>query len=349
MQNTNKPEVRFGDWISEGWKMFTEQWAAWVINSLIFLGLTVFPMVAIIMGYYIYFFSLMNTSPGSAPPDIQEQTLIGFVVVMLALMAFSLVAQSFLIGGMHISALKQLRGEKVEVRDLLTGGRYFFSILGAMLLIGILAIIGYLFCILPALLVFGAFFFTIPLIIDRGLSAVEAMKTSYALTRQNLFMFALFAFVLYLLASAGSYLCYVGMLATYPLLFTITAVAYRDLFGVEGARYFRPIAPPPDFRQPYPDVYQRPQPMGYALPPPANESQKAADPPVQAYSETSPDHPENPASPAPGQKPTATEQLVPPVNDAVTSATSGLVCSHCQTALPPTAGFCPRCGARVGS
>jgi hypothetical protein len=58
-------------------------------------------------------------------------------------------------------------------------------------------------------------------------------------------MFTLFAIVVSLIASAGSYACYVGLLATYPLMFTMTAVAYRDCFGVEGALSFRETAASP--------------------------------------------------------------------------------------------------------
>jgi len=32
MSSTELPGARFGDWISEGWKMFTEQWKAWVLE-----------------------------------------------------------------------------------------------------------------------------------------------------------------------------------------------------------------------------------------------------------------------------------------------------------------------------
>jgi hypothetical protein len=362
MQNQAKPQVRLGEWISEGWRMFTEQWKAWVVNALIFLGITVFPVAAVSIGSYLYFLSILTTTPRNATPDISGEAVFGFLMVLLVTILFSLVTQSFLLGGMHLSAMKQLRGEKVEVRDLFSGGSYFFQILGATLLIVALCAIGYLLCILPAFLVLGALFFTIPLIVDRRLGVVEAMKTSYELTRRNIWMFTLFVFVLYFLASAGNYACFVGMLATYPLLFTVTAVAYRDLFGLEGARYFRP--PIPGYPQPYADVYQPHQP----LTPPVNYWEQADeknlrpvleppprwdDPPSSskrppaAGAEPSADNPGNKSLPT-NPEPPATDQIVPPVTESIPSAPTGLVCSQCQTALPPTAGFCPRCGTRVG-
>ncbi len=78
-----------------------------------------------------------------------------------------------------------------------------------------------------------------------NLGVTDAMRASYEVTRQNLLMFTLFAVVLPLLAGLGAFACYVGLLVTYPLFFTIMAVAYRDCFGVPGARIFSQGAPPP--------------------------------------------------------------------------------------------------------
>jgi uncharacterized membrane protein len=58
-------------------------------------------------------------------------------------------------------------------------------------------------------------------------------------------MLTAFAFVVGLIAGAGAILCYVGMLASYPLLFLITSVAYRDVFGVAGASNPQTYSPPP--------------------------------------------------------------------------------------------------------
>ena len=69
-----------------------------------------------------------------------------------------------------------------------------------------------------------------------------------------------------LIAGLGQFACYVGLVVTYPLQFTIAAVAYRDVFGVPGARSFSggnqpqypsnyapqsfPPPPPPQFNEP---------------------------------------------------------------------------------------------------
>ena len=67
-------------------------------------------------------------------------------------------------------------------------------------------------------------------------------------------MFLLFGLVVYLLGSAGSFACYVGMLASWPIMHLITAASYRDKFGVAGAQHLAAAVPPP------PPVYGTPVP-----------------------------------------------------------------------------------------
>jgi hypothetical protein len=360
MQYLEKPQVRFGEWISEGWKMFTEQWKAWVLNTLIYALICFTPMIVVIFGFYGYLFTQIKNNPRSAQP-IPTEAILTFYLIFFAVMFVTLFVAAFFTGGMHQTALKQLRGGKVELRDLFSGGKYYFPILISSLLGGILSMIGAILCIVPAFLVGGCLFFTLPLIVERRLGAVEAMKTSYELTKRNIWMFALFAFVVQLIAQAGSYACYVGLLATIPLLFTITAVAYRDTFGLEGARYFRPNAPaaPGGYAQPLANEYQPPAP-GYGQPgftPYAGPEYGQPQPPRPMTDPFSPPepappvaHPEPPALPVESAEPPKPQfdATVPLSNiPAPPVAPVGLTCSNCGMALPDTAGFCPRCGTRV--
>ena len=310
MENIAVPQVKFGDWISEGWRMFTEQWKAWVLNMTVFFAVCILPIMLVFLFFYISFFSTMmaagqasaRTGGRVPPPDVSG--VVTFYILFFVVWIFSIIAQSFFIGGMHRSALKQLRGGTIEFRDLFSGGSTFLPILGATFLTGILVSIGSILCIVPGLLALGCLFFTLPLIIDKQMGVIEAMQTSYALTKRNIWMFMLFALVVLFLASAGSYACYIGLLASYPLLFTITAVAYRDCFGMEGAKRFLPNAPPVPGaygQQPMGNIYQPPPPpygQGGFNPPPApgfnpppqnvNPSPSFAPPPPQNYNPPAP-------------------------------------------------------------
>jgi uncharacterized membrane protein len=359
MQNIEKPQVRFGEWISEGWKMFTEQWKAWVLNTFVYALICGTPMVVVIGGFYAYIFTqISQQSSRSSQPPIGPEVLLTFYGVLFVVLFLTLFVAAFFTGGMHKSAMKQLQGGTVELRDLFSGGSTYFPILISSILTTILTMVGMMLCVIPAFIVGGALFFTMPLIVERKLGAIDAMKASYELTKNNLLMFTLFAFVVQLIAQAGSYACYVGLLATIPLLFTITAIAYRDSFGVQGARYFTPNAAPApgNYGQSFPDVYQPPASAGYGqsgfapysggtFEPPQIP---AANPPVQPP----PDQPLLEHSIAPPN----TEPPVPPLPDGTmplssivspTPPAARINCANCQMDLPATAGFCPRCGTRI--
>jgi uncharacterized membrane protein len=166
-------------------------------------------------------------------------------LLMLILVPLMLALSAFLLAGAYKSAMKQLRGEAFSIGDLFSGGDCFLRVLGVILLIAILGSIGAMLCILPGLIVQGLCFFAIPLVVERGMGPVAAIQASIEATKKDWLMFTAFAFVVGLIAGAGAILCYVGMLASYPLLFLITSVAYRDVFGVAGASNPQTYSPPP--------------------------------------------------------------------------------------------------------
>lgn len=374
MENLAKPEVKIGDWIGEGWRMFTSQWKAWALNAGIFFAVCILPLMAVGIGFYVYILAettrMSRTPYGTVAPEFPIAFMIAFVGVYL----FTILIMPFFMGGMHRTAIKQLKGGKIEVRDLFSGGDIYFSMLGSIILGGIVTVLASLLCILPALIVPGLIFFTAPLIIDRKLGVIQAMQTSFEFTKKNWFMFALFAFIVQFLAYIGTYACYIGLLATLPLLFTITAVAYRDCFGVEGARYFLANAPPmpsdygqqpgqPGYSQPPSAIYGQQSyeppppggynpPFGYPPPPPAEAPPQPINefslppivepPPVADAPPQTPPQPEaqkvDPQPPQAGET-LAIESLMPP---------SKISCPSCQASLPATAAFCPRCGNRIG-
>jgi hypothetical protein len=253
MQQPRKVEVQWGPWIGEGWHMFAEQWGVWVVHMLVFFLAMLAPVVPI----YLVIFGV-----AVAARDNPQAANVIILPLMLVLMLAVFLLAAFLTGGAYRTALKQLRGEPISLGDLFSGADCFGRLFAGMLLVTLLSFVGTLLCFFPAFIVAGLVFFTFPLIVDRGMGPLEAVQASVDVTRGDWLMFTCFAFVVQLIAGVGAFACYVGLLASYPLLFTISAVAYRDCFNVQGARRFGPAAQPS--QQPsYGDM-----PPGYTPPPP---------------------------------------------------------------------------------
>ena len=267
------PTVRFGDWIGEGWRMFLEQWKAWVLLALGLFGVVAVPTIIFIVVIYGMLIGQAVQQAGrpSSAPQVAPEIWFAYIVFfgfMLLLMPLAV----FLVGGMYRAAFKQMRGGRIEFKDLFSAKDCYLRLLGAAVLLYLTIMIGSMLCIVPGLIAAGLLFFTLPLIVERNMGVIDAMKASIEVTKPNMLMFTLFAFVVQLIGSAGTYACYIGLLATYPLMFTIHAVAFRDCFGVMGARSFAPQLPPSSIYAPPPHpMSQQPPPVAQVQQPaPAN-------------------------------------------------------------------------------
>jgi uncharacterized membrane protein len=99
----------------------------------------------------------------------------------------------------------------------------------------VLTFVGYLLFIVPGLIVAFLAWFTLPFAIDRSLRPVEALKASFS-TVKNHFGDSLLAFIVQaVVAVAGVFACYVGVLVTGPLALLIQTYAYRRLSGGQVA------------------------------------------------------------------------------------------------------------------
>ena len=299
-----------GDWIGEGWRMFAEQWQTWVVNALVYFGLLTVPMIPI--GIFIWLVLVGSLAATQGSPDAAFGAIGLIVIVELGAVLVLWLVVAFFSAGMHRAALKQLRGEKVQVSDLFSGGHYFLRVAGASFLIGVLTLVGFLMCFIPALLVGGVFFFTVFIIVDRDCGVIEAMRASYDRCRESVWWFTLFALILMLINQAVSSVCSLGLVVTYPLILTIGAVAYRDCFEIQGMRGFQPKnqgnaaaynAVPPSFMPPPPPPPPGTPPPGWGGPSP--------------YS--------------PGPEP------------------QGALCPSCAKPIATGARFCPSCGSPISN
>lgn len=83
-------------------------------------------------------------------------------------------------------------------------------------------------CILAAV-VFARSVVTVPMIVDRDVSAVKAMRTSHRVTLKDLPAMLIWASFIVLLTTLGFASFLVGMVVIFPLLGHATWHAYRDL------------------------------------------------------------------------------------------------------------------------
>jgi len=143
----------------------------------------------------------------------------------------SLVGGAFAAGGIMNASLKICRGQPCQIGDYFSGGKWFVNVLVAELLVGLAVLIGLPFLIVPAIIIALGLFVTIPLVVDRDMGAIDAMKESWRLTngyKGTIFVFGLLCF---LLCIAGAIPCGLGLLPLIPAFYIAQVYIYLRLSG----------------------------------------------------------------------------------------------------------------------
>lgn len=198
-----RPVIRF-DVINQAFALFQQQMSQWVVIALVYI--IVIGVASLVLGLI----------------PVAGQIVAGVPAMILA-------------GGMYKAALKHIRGDMVAVADLFDIGDIVGPLIVAGILINIGVAIGTLLCILPGFVVLGLWMFSIPLVVDRGMEGVSAMRESWNALRGQWAMAAIFAFVVGLIGGVGILLCGVGVLFTAPIAILSSALLYRDFFPEDAA------------------------------------------------------------------------------------------------------------------
>jgi uncharacterized membrane protein len=161
-------------------------------------------------------------------------TLVMFVTCFLTLGILSFV----MIAGYMQSILLMLRdGREPKVQDLFSQMKLFFPLLGFGVVVFILALIGFSLFVLPGvavvLTVSYCCLFMLPLMTDKNLGLINAVKASYSMViRGNMTdMIAVFLIYVGLLAIGSS--VFIGFLFTQPFATVFLLLVYEEKIGTD--------------------------------------------------------------------------------------------------------------------
>lgn len=113
---------------------------------------------------------------------------------------------------------------------------------------GVMAMFMLFWLVMVIVIVFVSigFTFSYPLIVDRKLSAMDAIKWSFKAAMANFWRILGMTLLTGLLGFAGMMVCYVGAFLVFPIQYGALAVAYQKVFGLSNIEEFgSPLPPPP--------------------------------------------------------------------------------------------------------
>lgn len=193
--------------LSNGWKIFKA-------NVVLLIGIL-----------------LVNGVVGYVPTVIQEKWKGGQLepVIAVGLFIVFVVFGQFIELGVAKISLWLVDGKKVKFNDLFSCGHLLLKGFMGALIYGIVVMIGIICFVVPGVILGIRLQFYRYLIVDKGMGQIEALTTSWQMTKGSFWNLLGLAIVLIVVNILGALLLVVGLLVTAPLSVLATAEVYRKL------------------------------------------------------------------------------------------------------------------------
>lgn len=212
-------------------------------------------MPPMMCGLYMCLFAMMNrqqfnTSTLFKGFDFFGQSFLASLVVTLPMMVLSVIIQVGIqvgMGGISVFVDKMKQNETARPEDVLPLVIVFFSVVGLMY-----------FVLIAAAIILGMLTsFMYPLIVDRRLPAMDAVKLSFRAVLGNFFGVLGLMLLCQLLIIAGVMLFYVGALFVAPIVWSAWAIAYRRVFPLHISQPASHLAPAQEYDWTPPETSSR--------------------------------------------------------------------------------------------
>ncbi len=217
-----------GDAFNWAWNKFSKNAAATIVPLLIYL------LVIVVIGGVFFAMAFSGQLPlgggDSSNSDASTGAKVG-LLVLLALIEVVLLLAGFYMQAAFLSGCLDIADGKPVTIGSFVKPRNFGRVVLAALLITVGVIVGTVLCVIPKVIFGFLAYLTIPFVIDRSLSPLDALKASIATVRANVGGVLLS----YLLQSAvvlvGELACGLGLIVAVPVASLIQVYTYRRLSG----------------------------------------------------------------------------------------------------------------------
>ena len=222
------PGYSVGEAVSWAWIKFSKNVAAILVPTLVF-GVVYAVLQGVIQAISSAFSTVDSSSYGdgySASVSLGLGGIVASVIGGIVTVIVAAVVQSAYIGGM----LDIANGQPVEIGSFFKP-RNVVNVIIASVLSSIIVAIGVLLCIVPGVIATILLLFTTAVVVDRNVSGIDGLTTSFNIAKANFGPVALTWLTTIGIFIVGTLACLVGLIVAYPVVSLITVYAYRKLSG----------------------------------------------------------------------------------------------------------------------
>jgi len=226
--------------IKAGWEMIKPYY--WLFVGMAFIAYVIGQAVPVILmgpmlcGFYLSLFMVRRREPiefGTLfkgfdffGPSVVATLLHALPVVVIVIPAYLLFYASFV-----VAIMAQSQSSEPNPIGMLG---VFFTFSLVMIVVSVLILI-----------ISVGFAFTYPLIVDRRLSGLDAVKLSFKAGMANFWRLLAMMLLTGIIVTMGVACCIVGMYLVLPISYGAIAAAYEQVFGLKDPREFASDLPPP--------------------------------------------------------------------------------------------------------
>lgn len=226
-----------GEAFSWAWNKFTKNAGPLIIATLVYgLVLIVLQVVINLLQSAVSPGVSDYTSDGGGFSYSWSTTSMGIGGILISIVGWfvSLIVGAAIQSGYITGLLDIANGQQVSVGSFFQP-RSIGQVIVAGLIVGIITTIGFFLCIIPGVIASIMLVFTTVALLDRNLSAVDAVKTSFDLSKANFGNVFVTWLVMVVTALVGALLCGVGLIVAVPVAALILVYAWRRLSGGQVA------------------------------------------------------------------------------------------------------------------
>ncbi len=217
-----------GEVLGGAWSAFEANWGV-LLGTLLLSGIAIYVVVFAVGFAAAFVFHGQFAEFGS--PGMEPRLGLGFFGVQLTTTVVTYLIEAYIAVGYWRLAIAAARGERPTLATFFSGGGRYLTMLLLMIVQGLGTFVGFIFFIVPGIILALGWLVSPALVADTELSAIGSLKTSWAISRGHKMNLFLFGLVLMLLNVAGALPCGLGLLVTAPMSAVALAIVYTRMSG----------------------------------------------------------------------------------------------------------------------